>query len=95
MTAVARPKPKAKRGPRGPYKKRKMKMSDTVAPANPTTQPYSQFVEELAEQLATRDRDITLRLAEIETESDALEVEEAALKQEQEKVQAGIQALEK
>ena len=77
----------------GRYRKRKIMTDITVAPEKP--QPYSQFLEELSQQLTDRDKEITGRLIEIETESDALEVEEAALKQEQEKVQAGLKALEK
>lgn len=92
MTAV-KTKPKTKRGPRGPYKKRTIKMSDTVPLETPEKPP--QFLDTLTGELELRDAQITDRLAQIERESDALEVEEAALKQEQEKVQAGLRALAK
>jgi len=77
----------------GRYRKRQI-MTD-VTTEIPATAPYSQFVEELAEQLGERDTQITMRLAEIETESDALAVEEAALTKEQVLVRDGIKALEK
>lgn len=96
MSVATKPKPKTKRGPRGPYKKRTMKMSDTVPLETPEKpEGHAQFLDTLTGELELRDAQIKDRLTQIEQESDALEVEEAALKQEQERVQAGLNALAK
>lgn len=69
-------------------------MSDVTTEATATPQE-SEFLTELGEQLAKRLALNTERLEQIASESDALEVEEAALTKEQDLIRAGIEALEK